>query len=118
MAQPKRTQQQHAQHAVYWAKVFGLLTPLPCRECGTTLNIEAHHPDYRQPLGVVWLCGACHTVEHKGVPDRDAMISAALYLHGEGLNLTQVALTLGLKRSTVYAWFRRAKRRADGTWHP
>lgn len=41
----------------------GRLTRQPCQECGTA-PAEAHHPDYSQPLDVLWLCGACHGITH------------------------------------------------------
>ena len=33
----------------------GTLKKLPCVICGSNKS-EAHHPDYRMPLNVVWLC--------------------------------------------------------------
>lgn len=37
----------------------------PCRVCGTTKQIEAHHPDYSKPLDVEWYCRLHHrTVAH------------------------------------------------------
>lgn len=41
----------------------GLLTPQPCEHCGAE-KVEAHHPDHRDPLRVVWLCRACHKRHH------------------------------------------------------
>lgn len=35
------------------------------RVSGTTV-IHAHHPDYAEPLKVVWLCHLCHRREHAG----------------------------------------------------
>jgi len=36
-----------------------------CEDCGTTINLHRHHPDYNKPLEVKILCGACHGVEHR-----------------------------------------------------
>jgi hypothetical protein len=49
----------------------GQLTPGPCERC-TAVKAQAHHPDYRQPYRVIWLCHPCHQkVEHDlGVPGR------------------------------------------------
>jgi len=41
----------------------GLITPLPCAECGEK-RTEAHHPDYAKALEVVWLCVSCHRRVH------------------------------------------------------
>ena len=44
-----------------------VLTPEPCVECGSTENVERHHPDYTQPLLVVWLCRPHHRALHRKV---------------------------------------------------
>lgn len=31
-----------------------------CEICNGTLRIEAHHPDYRKKLAIIWLCKFCH----------------------------------------------------------
>lgn len=41
-----------------------LAKPLFCQRCFRSLKLDAHHPDYRKPLKVVWLCRACHTHVH------------------------------------------------------
>lgn len=51
-----------AQVAVGNAIRSGRLTPLPCWICGE--KAEAHHPDYSQPLDVVWLCPLHHKRAH------------------------------------------------------
>lgn len=47
-------------------KKRGRLTILPCMECGS-LDVEGHHPDYSQPLSVVWLCKEHHQELHTSV---------------------------------------------------
>ena len=42
----------------------GLLTPEPCRDCGSEDNLHKHHEDYSKPLEVVWLCAPCHRDRH------------------------------------------------------
>ncbi len=37
---------------------------LPCWECGN-VEVEGHHPDYDQPLQVVWLCTKHHKEIHR-----------------------------------------------------
>ena len=51
-----------AHHAVRSALRSGRLERQPCWVCGE--RAEAHHPDYSQPLDVVWLCPAHHKQAH------------------------------------------------------
>ena len=44
-----------------WAR--GKLRQKPCRHCGES-RTERHHPDYRRPLYVFWLCRPCHLKLH------------------------------------------------------
>lgn len=44
-----------------------VLVPQPCGQCGSTENIERHHPDYSKPLFVVWLCRVHHRALHRKV---------------------------------------------------
>lgn len=37
----------------------------PCVVCGSTENLQRHHPDYSKPLEVVILCPACHGKIHR-----------------------------------------------------
>jgi hypothetical protein len=37
-----------------------------CECCGRTgVPLQKHHHDYSRPLEVVWLCTACHGLEHR-----------------------------------------------------
>ncbi len=38
----------------------GRIRKEPCYFCGSTTNVEMHHPDYSKPLRVYWLCRICH----------------------------------------------------------
>src|SRR6266850_1011440 len=45
-----------------------LVRPNRCSRCKKKCKPEAHHPDYKKKLEVIWLCGPCHWAEHgKGV---------------------------------------------------
>jgi hypothetical protein len=48
----------------------GQLTRLPCRECGSTIAVEAHHEDYTKPLEVQWLCRKHHARRHAEMNDK------------------------------------------------
>lgn len=48
-----------------------LVRPDSCSVCGDrSYTIEGHHPDYREPLYVRWLCGVCHGAAHRVIRDR------------------------------------------------
>ena len=47
-------------------EVYRKLTKPPkCELCGVKCKPEAHHPDYTEPLRVIWLCSPCHKQLHK-----------------------------------------------------
>lgn len=61
----RAAQQPHRKQAsalVAKAVKSGALTRQPCWVCGE--KAEAHHPDYSQPLDVVWLCVMHHRQAH------------------------------------------------------
>ncbi len=62
------------ENLIYRLVKRGLLTkPKECENCQKKGHLHGHHPDYLQPLHVVWLCPACHGLVHRilrrsGVP--------------------------------------------------
>lgn len=58
-----------ANHKVSNAKRAGRLEKEKCSICGNK-KTEAHHPDYRKPLDVMWLCDKCHKQEHKKIREK------------------------------------------------
>lgn len=42
----------------------GTLIKQPCKVCGNP-RTDAHHPDYRRPLEVIWLCRFHHAAAHR-----------------------------------------------------
>ena len=54
-----------ARQRVYYHKRQGNITPAVCEVCGTSFSIEAHHPDYSEPMDIVWLCSVCHREHHQ-----------------------------------------------------
>ena len=41
-----------------------IIKPTACKKCGKSGPVEAHHPDYRKPLYVIWICKPCHLQAH------------------------------------------------------
>lgn len=58
-----------ARRLVGYAIRDGRLLRLPCEKCGNEKS-EAHHPDYRSPLKVMWLCSKHHREEHSKTGDK------------------------------------------------
>ncbi len=52
-----------AHNAVSKAVRAGKLVKKPCEVCGASF-VHAHHPDYSEPLEVIWLCPAHHRMIH------------------------------------------------------
>jgi hypothetical protein len=44
----------------------GILVRTDCVSCGSSVDLELHHPDYDRPLQVISLCRTCHVSCHKG----------------------------------------------------
>ena len=48
------------------AKKRGLLkSPVFCEQCKGEEPLDMHHPNYSEPLAVVWLCRKCHSSRHR-----------------------------------------------------
>lgn len=64
-----KKRQEHTRAAVAWAVRSGkLVRPNTCDQCGKTSKIiHGHHPDYRRPLAVRWLCPQCHPSAHQAL---------------------------------------------------
>lgn len=41
-----------------------LANPNICSKCLKSIKTEAHHPNYENPLDIIWLCDKCHKDEH------------------------------------------------------
>lgn len=55
-----------ARYAVFAALRNGhLVRPDTCSRCGAGAPLDAHHPDYTQPLAVEWVCRPCHADIHR-----------------------------------------------------
>lgn len=59
IAPHKNKARQAVSNAIRTKKIL----PMPCIVCGA--DAEAHHPDYSQPLYVIWLCDKHHKEVHK-----------------------------------------------------
>lgn len=42
-----------------------IVKPPACWYCGSLRHVVGHHADYQLPLGVTWLCQACHKAVHR-----------------------------------------------------
>lgn len=53
-----------------YAERMGQITkPLICQHCfKETDDLEKHHPNYKKPLHVVWVCSLCHSAVHPHHP--------------------------------------------------
>tara|TARA_Y100001938_G_scaffold130564_1_gene186665 strand:+ start:674 stop:1096 length:423 start_codon:yes stop_codon:yes gene_type:complete len=51
---------------VFWNRYrAGVIKKKPCEVCGTEERVEAHHPNYNEPLNVMWLCASHHKEWHR-----------------------------------------------------
>ena len=62
----KPPQGEFAHICVRHALRIGLLQREPCLYCGSE-PAETHHPEYRKPLWVIWLCHPHHSAHHTRV---------------------------------------------------
>jgi hypothetical protein len=61
----KHPEQNAASCAVRYAlKVGKMVKPDHCELCGSTDDLQAHHPNYSKKKEVEWLCASCHTKLH------------------------------------------------------
>ena len=65
-SQRKYPERAKARKMVVTALRRGDLQKTACFTCGE-LEVEAHHADYSNPLGVIWLCRKHHEEVHHGV---------------------------------------------------
>jgi len=65
-AKSRRARLAHPEKKAAWDAVFSaikkgrLVRPELCEECYLPCRPQAHHPDYKKKLDIVWLCRACH----------------------------------------------------------
>lgn len=69
----QRNPEKHWAHSATRSAVrYGLISrPDRCDCCGAPGPVEAHHPDHRDPLEVVWLTRKCHKRLHATGRRRD-----------------------------------------------
>lgn len=59
----QRQRRKHVRALTYVAIREGRLVPEPCLVCDS-LDVQAHHFDYYQPLEVLWVCRTHHQMIH------------------------------------------------------
>jgi hypothetical protein len=64
LCKAKNPKREAAVAAVFRAIRAGRMRREPCQECGNPRS-EGHHPDYDQPLSVLWLCRKHHLDWHR-----------------------------------------------------
>lgn len=52
----------HSYAHVYMKR--GKIIKKSCEKCGN-INSQMHHPNYNEPLNIIWLCRPCHLQLHK-----------------------------------------------------
>lgn len=62
----KRMKNLNGYRARYLTKRIKILSC--CEECGSTENLQKHHPNYSKPMEVKTLCVTCHVRLHKCKP--------------------------------------------------
>ena len=55
----------------------GTIKQQPCALCNN-FNSQKHHPDYNDPLLIVWLCADCHRALHKNAKVEGAKVEEAV----------------------------------------
>ena len=68
----RHPERKRAETMVRYKLKSGRLTRLPCAVCKDPKS-EAHHPDYNEPLNVVWLCRKHHFAEHKRLRQKESI---------------------------------------------
>lgn len=61
---PNKKERYSARHKAAYAIKTGKLKRLPCEVCGNP-DSRIHHPSYRKPLEVVFLCKVHHEKVHR-----------------------------------------------------
>lgn len=51
-------------HTARWKAERHTSLAVKCANCGSSENLERHHPNYEKPLEIVTLCQSCHRASH------------------------------------------------------
>lgn len=73
--------------------------PDNCEECGENAFLTSHHPDYKKPRNVEWLCRPCHKNRHRTFPNRRASYESILPKNL--IRLREAATILGVKSEAI-----------------
>lgn len=73
--------------------------PDNCEECGENVFLTSHHPDYKKPRDVEWLCRPCHKERHRTFPNRQASYEGILPKNL--IRLREAATILGVKSEAL-----------------
>lgn len=97
----------------------GKIQKCPCCLCGA-LEAEKHHPDYTQPLFIVWLCRECHLEHHLEEPSHDESHVERLAIQWDknksrGVKRIRVLTKYHMEARKTAAHFRRAEKKNKST---
>jgi len=64
----KHTKKAKARQRFNYALSRGrVIKPENCSKCKSVKKLDAHHPDYKKELEIIWLCRLCHLRLHHGI---------------------------------------------------
>ena len=55
-----------------------LIRPKICSSCNEERKVQAHHPDYKKPLEIIWLCASCHKLLHNNLKNNSKKMKIKL----------------------------------------
>ena len=77
MLSATEAERRRAHRAVQVAMAAGVIERQECDICGTCGSLIAHHPDYSEPLAVIWLCRTHHARVHAEMKRIEARLQHA-----------------------------------------
>lgn len=70
----KYPEKHKARQLAHYAVKIGTIKRQDCENCGSSKS-QMHHPSYKKPLNVIWLCALCHKTLHREIQKRSRKLS-------------------------------------------